>query len=98
LASFLSKRSRANGGDKDAQYNGPEAEWLFQYIKEQEAKKHHDYYLFGHRHLPLYLQHAQTQYVNTGDWLQYYTFARFDTEKLELLQWSNHQVIPYHGN
>jgi UDP-2,3-diacylglucosamine hydrolase len=97
LASFLSKRSRANGGAKDAQYNGPEAEWLFQYVKERETQQHHDYYLFGHRHLPLYLQHAQTRYVNTGDWLQYCTFARFDSEQLELLQWADHQVIPYHG-
>ena len=98
LASFLSKRSRANGGAKDAQYNGPESEWIFQYVKEIEAKKHHDYYLFGHRHLPLYLEHEQTLYVNTGDWLQYNTFARFDTERLELLQWSENQVLPYHGN
>jgi len=98
LASFLSRRSRANGGAKDAQYNGPHMEWLFQYVQEVAQTQHHDYYLFGHRHLPLNLQHEKSLYINTGDWLQYDTFARFDTEKLELLQWSNNKIIPYNGH
>ena len=98
LASFLSRRSRANGGSKDAKYTGPQDEWLFQYVQELAQTQHHDFYLFGHRHLPLYLQHESALYLNTGDWLQYYTFARFDTEKLELLQWTDNQVSSYHGN
>jgi UDP-2,3-diacylglucosamine hydrolase len=98
LASFLSRRSRANGGTQDANYNGPQAEWLFQYVQDIEQKQHHDYYIFGHRHLPLCLAHQKTLYINTGDWLQYNTFARFDTERLELLQWSDNQVLPYHAN
>lgn len=98
LASFLSRRSRANGGTQDANYNGPQAEWLFQYVQDIEQKQHHDYYIFGHRHLPLCLAHQKTLYINTGDWLQYNTFARFDTERLELLQWSDNQVLTYHAN
>jgi UDP-2,3-diacylglucosamine hydrolase len=98
LASFLSRRSRANGGTQDANYNGPQAEWLFQYVQDIQQKQHHDYYIFGHRHLPLCLAHQKTLYINTGDWLQYNTFARFDTERLELLQWSDNQVLPYHAN
>ncbi len=98
LATFLSRRSRANGGAKDAKYNGPENEWLFQHVKELETQKHHDYYIFGHRHLPLFLAHDKTFYVNTGDWLRYNTFARFDNETLMLFQWINNQEIPYHDN
>jgi UDP-2,3-diacylglucosamine hydrolase len=98
LASFLSRRSRANGGAKDATYNGPQTEWLFQYVQELAQKQDHDYYLFGHRHLPLHLKHGNALYINTGDWLQYCTFARFDTETLELFTWSDNQAIPYHGN
>ena len=67
-------------------------------MQEQAQTKHHDFYIFGHRHLPLYLAHENALYVNTGDWLQYYTFARFDTEKLELLQWADNQVSSYHGH
>jgi UDP-2,3-diacylglucosamine hydrolase len=63
-----------------------------------EKKQHHDYYLFGHRHLPLFLPYQQALYVNTGDWIKYQTFARFDNEKLELLQWSDHQVLPYNAD
>ena len=98
LASLLSRRSRANGGEKDAIYNGPNDEWLYAYVQQMEKKQHHDYYLFGHRHLPLFLPYQQALYVNTGDWIKYQTFARFDNQKLELLQWSDHQVLPYNAD
>jgi UDP-2,3-diacylglucosamine hydrolase len=98
LASLLSRRSRANGGDKDALYNGPNEEWLYAYVQQMEKKQHHDYYLFGHRHLPLFLPYEQALYVNTGDWIKYQTFARYDNQQLELLQWSDNQVLPYNAD
>ncbi len=30
-----------------------ESEWLYAYCQEQEATRHQDYYIFGHRHLPM---------------------------------------------
>lgn len=96
LASFLSRRSRAKGGKKDQVYNGPAQEWLFQFVKEQEVSEpQQDYYLFGHRHLPLVLPVGTAKYFNTGDWLKYYTFAVFDTKELHLMKWENGQMIPY---
>lgn len=98
LASLLSKRSRSHGRAKDAIYNGPDAEWLFSYVKEMEKQQHHDFYVFGHRHLPLQLTHDAARYINTGDWLQYNTFARYKDEQLELCQWINNQEVPYNAN
>ena len=95
LASFLSKRSRAKGGKKDLVYNGPEQEWLFQYVKEKQAIQHRDYFIFGHRHLPLNLEVGSAKYINTGDWLQHDTFAVFDLKELRLMKWKNGQMLPY---
>lgn len=95
LASFLSRRSRAKGGKKDLVYNGPEQEWLFQYVKEKQALQKRDYYIFGHRHLPLNLEVGSAKYINTGDWLQHDTFAVFDLKELRLMKWNNGQMLPY---
>lgn len=95
LASLLSLRSRAKGGKKDAIYTGPSAEWLFQYVQNYSRQAPHDFYIFGHRHLPLFLKTENALYLNTGDWLRYFTFARFDGEQLELLQWQNNTIQNY---
>ena len=97
LASILSKRSRANGGAKDIIYKGPQQEWLYKYVQEMESNQHHDFYLFGHRHLPLFLPHHNALYVNTCDWLKYQTFAQFDNKQLTLLQWVDNKVLPYNA-
>lgn len=84
LANYLSRRSRASQDEKESEFLG-EKEWLWQYCQEVEQQAHHDYYVFGHRHLPLDLEvGAQSRYINTGDWLKYYTYACFDGESLEL--------------
>lgn len=95
LASMLSLRSRARGGKKDALYTGPQNEWLFQYVQKFTQQAHYDYFIFGHRHLPLLLKTDRALYLNTGDWLRYFTFARFNGENLELLQWQNNTIRNY---
>jgi UDP-2,3-diacylglucosamine hydrolase len=98
LASLLSLRSRAKGGKKDAVYNGPNHEWLYEYAQTKHEQDPHDYFIFGHRHLPLFLPSEQTTYINLGDWLQYQTFGRFDGQSVELLQWHQNEVRTYNGN
>ena len=72
------------GGD-DAIYKGEENEWLFQHCKEVLKDHHVDYFIFGHRHLPLDLQVSEnSRYVNLGDWIQYFTYGVFDGEALKL--------------
>ena len=71
--------------EEDEKFLGEENEWLALYCKEQLEKEHHDYFVFGHRHLPLNINLGQdSRYINTGDWLQYFTYAVFDGDTLEL--------------
>ncbi|MEN9699101.1 MAG: hypothetical protein RLZZ301_299 [Bacteroidota bacterium] len=97
LARFFSGSSRKSGTAKDRIYKGKENEWLYVFAQELEAKHHHDYYIFGHRHLPLDLSLKNARYVNTGEWLSAFTFARFRQQELELLHWNAGQILPFDG-
>lgn len=88
LANYSSRSSRAATGNADEVFLGEDNEWLVIYTKEVEAQEHHDYYIFGHRHLPLEIEIAPTaSYINLGDWIRYYTYGVFDGEKMELKSW-----------
>ena len=60
-------------------------EYLLIYSKEQENIEHHDFYVFGHRHLPLDLEvNEVSRYINLGEWVNYCSYATFDGHELEL--------------
>ncbi|AWW00621.1 UDP-2,3-diacylglucosamine diphosphatase [Arcticibacterium luteifluviistationis] len=63
-----------------------EKEFLYQYIMNMEKSgSHHDFYIFGHRHIALDSQlNEQTKYVNLGDWIRFNSYGVFDGEQLEL--------------
>lgn len=84
LANFWSRKSRQHTGHHDAKYLGDDKEYLVQYIIETEKTKHFDYYIFGHRHLPIDKQIESSYYINLGDWLSYFTYAEWDGSKLSL--------------
>jgi UDP-2,3-diacylglucosamine hydrolase len=84
IANSWSQRSRISNTKKDEAFLGDD-EWLLTYCREIEARKHHDFYIFGHRHLPLDLKiNEQSRYVNLGEWVSYCTYAVFDGENVEL--------------
>lgn len=96
LANYSSKSSRAKTGSEDEKFLGLENEWLVSYCNEQNQIHPVDYYIFGHRHLPLQISIApQATYLNIGDWLRYYTFAVFDGENLRLKAWNYGNPIDY---
>lgn len=85
LANYFSRKSRAATGDSDSKFTGNQNEWLFVYCKEQLEKKHYDYFIFGHRHLPLDIQlNENSRYLNLGEWINYNTYAIFDGETLRM--------------
>jgi UDP-2,3-diacylglucosamine hydrolase len=89
IASRWSKHSRIHGDDET--FRGIKQEWLVSYCKEILEKEHFDFFIFGHRHLPLQIPiNDQCTYINLGDWLQYNTYAVFDGEKLELKTFFKH--------
>ncbi|MFD2246064.1 UDP-2,3-diacylglucosamine diphosphatase [Pontibacter ruber] len=84
IANLWSRRSRISNIKKDEQFLGDD-EWLVQYCKEVEAQQHHDYYVFGHRHLPLDLPIGDgSRYVNLGEWVNFCSYAVYDGQTLEL--------------
>ncbi|MBS1746796.1 MAG: UDP-2,3-diacylglucosamine diphosphatase [Bacteroidetes bacterium] len=88
VANYFSRKSRQKTGSSDAQFLGDENEWLVIYCREVLAKEHFDYFIFGHRHLPLNIQlHDNAVYINLGDWINYFTYAVFDGNTVELKKW-----------
>lgn len=81
LAKTWSSRSRiTNLGKNENRFLNNE-EWLWQYCKEMEARVHHDFYIFGHRHLPLELPVGEkSTYFNLGEWVSQNTFLEFDAD------------------
>jgi UDP-2,3-diacylglucosamine hydrolase len=85
LAQYLSIKNKLISGEEDVKFLGEEKEWLVQYCKQKLQKKHYDYFIFGHRHLPMEIQlQEKSKYVNTGDWISHYTYAIFDGKDLVL--------------
>jgi UDP-2,3-diacylglucosamine hydrolase len=87
FAGWLSRRSRAVTGSSDAHFLGEENEWLITYCREVLKTQPIDFFIFGHRHLPIdfLLQPGTSRYINLGDWIRYYTYAVMEGEQLSLL-------------
>lgn len=85
LANYFSRSSRAKTGGDDAKFMGVENEWLVQYCNQVLEKESIDYFVFGHRHLPLDIKlKEKSRYINLGDWLQYFTYGFFDGTEMHL--------------
>lgn len=85
LAQHLSVKNKLISGDDDKEFLGEEKEWLAQYSKRKLESKHFDYFIFGHRHLPMEIKVGEkSTYYNLGDWINHYTYGVFDGEKFEL--------------
>jgi len=84
LATYFSKKSRIANGNTDEIFLGEQKERLIQFIKEKEKTTHFDYYIFGHRHLPINMPINNTQYINLGEWVTHFSYAVWDNEKMEL--------------
>ncbi len=85
IADKWSRSSRISNDSKE-QFLGEEKEWLAIYAKEVLAKEHFDYFIFGHRHLPLNIQLKEnSRYINLGEWVHHQTYARWNEHGIELL-------------
>lgn len=85
LAQYLSVKNKLISGAEDVKFLGEENEWLVQYCKRKLETKHYDFFVFGHRHLPMEITlNEQSKYINLGDWIGYFTYGVFDGETFEL--------------
>ncbi len=62
-------------------------EILYQYSTAIESNKHHDFYVFGHRHLPLEMDiNGIATYINLGEWLSQCHYLEIDKNETKLLR------------
>jgi UDP-2,3-diacylglucosamine hydrolase len=85
VANFFSRRSREKAGDAHEEFLGEDKEWLIIFSKEVLQKEHFDFFIFGHRHLPMDIKLTKdSRYINLGDWVKYFTYAEFDGQTVQL--------------
>lgn len=84
LAETLSGISRKKSQPTDKVFLG-ENERLFEYCRSVEAKYHHDFYVFGHRHLTLEMKVSESSiYYNLGEWFSEGHYLEFDEQHASL--------------
>lgn len=91
VANAWSGKSRLKNIAKEEGFTVKENEWLYVYSKELLKEEHFDYFIFGHRHLPLELEidGYESRYLNLGEWVSgdpHYAF--FDGSTLRLKKFS----------
>jgi len=85
LAQYLSVKNKLISGEEDVKFLGEENEWLVHYCKRKLTKKQFDYFVFGHRHLPMEIQLTKkSKYINTGYCISHFTYAIFNGEQMLL--------------
>jgi UDP-2,3-diacylglucosamine hydrolase len=85
LGQYMSVKNKLISGEEDAKFLGEENEWLAQYCRRKLETTHYDYFVFGHRHLPLEIKLKEdSMYINLGDWIQYFTYGVFDGDSISL--------------
>lgn len=84
MAQFWSYKSRVNNDDPLEFVK--ENEWLYLYCRHKLQQQHFDYFVFGHRHLPVdvAIDDSSSRYINLGDWIVHFTYAVFDGDTLAL--------------
>lgn len=85
LAEYFSRKSRAATGISDEHFLGEDDEWLISFAKDELKKQPIDFFVFGHRHLPIEFKlPGDSLYINLGDWIKYFSYAVFDGDNLTL--------------
>jgi UDP-2,3-diacylglucosamine hydrolase len=83
LAGWISHQSRKQPIQKQLQIDP-----ILKFCKDHiEPYNHHDFYVFGHLHIPYQaMLHPCSHYYNIGDWVQHNTYGAFDGKQFEVLR------------
>jgi UDP-2,3-diacylglucosamine hydrolase len=85
IAQYWSHKSRIANMKTEEKFVSREKEILFAWCTGQEQLDHHDFYIFGHRHLSLDLAISDnSRYINTGEWVHHPAFCVYDGKDVEL--------------
>ncbi len=88
LGHYFSVKNKLISGAEDVVFLGENKEWLAQYAQRKLKQKHRDFFLFGHRHIPMEIElNPKSNYINLGDWITHFTYGIFDGKNFELKKW-----------
>jgi UDP-2,3-diacylglucosamine hydrolase len=94
LAQYLSVKNKLISGSEDIHFLGKENEWLVQYAQRKLSCHHYDFFIFGHRHLPMKISLSEkSTYINLGDWVSYFTYGVFEDKKFTLQYYKTGAII-----
>jgi len=92
LARHLSVKNKLISGEEDKHFLGKKNEWLAQYAIRKQKISPVDYFLFGHRHLPMKINIDQyAVYYNLGDWINHFTYGQFKKGEFRLMKYQLNQ-------
>ena len=92
LAHFFSQKSRAATPPAERHWLGENQEWLLRYtLRKVERGVEPDYFVFGHRHLPIdwQLPNGRSRYLNLGEWMWASSYAVFDGQNMTIRFFEN---------
>lgn len=92
---FSGSSKKAN--PPETEFMGDDIEMLVQFCNTHLEKEYFDFFVFGHRHLPIEhtLKNGKSRYVNLGEWINYNSYAVFDGQNLELKFFENEDGIVF---
>ncbi len=84
IANRWSQHSRlANATGQDQKLF--ENEWLVSFARDVLKTAHYDYFIFGHRHIPMVIELSSTsKYVNLGEWIFSNSYAVMENGTVQL--------------
>ncbi len=83
LANRLSEDSRLSGVSAD--FLGEEKELLVQYAYKLLEKEYFDFFIFGHRHIPIDITLKNgSRFIYLGDWIKHFTYGVFNGKDFSL--------------
>ena len=88
LAKRWSNGSRLAQLDEPLTFHG-EKEWLIIHSNQVERTNHHDYYVYGHRHIAgIHELDDKATYVNLGEWVTGGNYGVYDGNELQLKKYA----------
>jgi UDP-2,3-diacylglucosamine hydrolase len=94
LMRYFSTKSRKMQKPIEENFLGVDREWLIQYANRKLDTVFADYFIFGHRHLPIdwLLKNNTSRYLNLGEWFYATTYAVFDGKEISIQVFDNQNI------
>ena len=96
LARHASQQSRKATPPEERAWLGEEREWLLQYcLRKINEKTEPDYFVFGHRHLPIdwRLPNGKSRFINLGEWMYAASYGVFNGTDMALQFWEHNGKV-----